>query len=68
MSPRWRSYHALRIFHTASCRSPSGPVVHDVGGSTSQARWVSLSELLDWPLATGIPEVLTAAGVTPAGR
>ena len=61
-------YHALRIFHTASCRSPSDPVVHDVGGSTSQARWVALSDLLDWPLATGIPEVLTAAGVTPAGR
>ena len=45
-SPRGvEDYHAVRLLHVARCRRPTRPVVHDVGGSTSDARWVPLEEL-----------------------
>ena len=38
-------YHAVRLLHVARCPRPTRPVVHDVGGSTSDARWVPLDDL-----------------------
>lgn len=34
-------FHALRIVYSAKCEAPSSPVVHDLGGSTERASWVS---------------------------
>lgn len=35
-------FHALRVVYAATCETPSVPVVHDIGGSTQRADWVSL--------------------------
>lgn len=35
-------FHALRIVYGATCKTPSDPVVHDLGGSTERADWVPL--------------------------
>lgn len=35
-------FHALRVIYAASCDEPTDPVVHDQGGSTAGADWVSL--------------------------
>ncbi len=43
-------FHALRVIYTADCRKPVDPVVHDIGGTTSDARWVMPEGLLDLPL------------------
>ena len=56
-------YHAVRLVHTARCPDASSPVVHDVGGSTSDARWVPLERLGDWPVVATVPVALEAAGV-----
>lgn len=56
-------YHAVRLLHTARCERPTRPVVHDVGGSTSDARWVPLAELGSVPVVASVPVALAAAGV-----
>ncbi|HYN30614.1 MAG TPA: NUDIX domain-containing protein [Dermatophilaceae bacterium] len=68
-SPRGRveDFHAVRIFCTAWCGEPTYPVVHDVDGSTSDARWAREEDLGAMPLATSVPEALGAAGVTVPG-
>lgn len=33
-------FHAVRLVFVADCDDPTDPVVHDVGGTTSDARWV----------------------------
>jgi len=38
-------FHAVRIVYRATCPDPSEPVVHDVGGTTSDARWFTSDEL-----------------------
>jgi len=45
-SPRGQleDYHAIRLVYRASCPNPTDPVVIDVGGTTSAARWVSLDQ------------------------
>lgn len=40
MSGVLEDFHALRVVYGATCRTPSDPVVHDVGGSTARADWV----------------------------
>jgi len=42
LTGRLEDFHALRLIYAATCQSPSEPVVHDVGGSTASAGWVSL--------------------------
>ena len=37
---RVEDFHAVRIIYRASCPTPTEPVVHDVGGTTADARWV----------------------------
>lgn len=62
-SGRVEDFHAVRLFHTASCPEPRDPVVLDVGGSTSAARWVRETELASLPLASSVPQALAVAGV-----
>jgi 8-oxo-dGTP pyrophosphatase MutT (NUDIX family) len=46
ISPRGvlEDFHAVRLLFTGVVASPTEPVVHDVGGTTSQARWVDRAE------------------------
>jgi len=60
---RVEDYHAVRVFHTATCPDPTDPVVHDVGGSTARAAWVRAEHLVRFPLAGSVAEALTAAGL-----
>lgn len=62
-SGRVEDFHAVRLFHTATCHEPTDPVVLDVGGSTSAARWVTRTELASLPLASSVPDALAVAGV-----
>ncbi|MDT0213373.1 NUDIX domain-containing protein [Rothia sp. ARF10] len=62
-SGRVEDFHAVRLFHTAACHEPTDPVVLDVGGSTSAARWVTMTELASLPLASSVPDALAVAGV-----
>ena len=43
-------FHAVRLIYRAHCPEPTDPVVLDVGGTTSSARWVALARWseLDW--------------------
>lgn len=63
-SGRVEDFHAVRLFHSAQCPEPTDPVVLDVGGSTSAARWVPETELASLPLASSVPEALAVAGVS----
>ncbi|WP_353951027.1 NUDIX domain-containing protein [Knoellia sp. S7-12] len=63
-SGRVEDFQAVRLFHTAHCPEPADPVVLDVGGSTSAARWMPETELTSLPLASSVPEALAAAGVS----
>ncbi|SDY53478.1 NUDIX hydrolase [Tessaracoccus flavus] len=40
LAGRLEDFHALRVVYGAICKTPSDPVVHDVGGSTERADWV----------------------------
>lgn len=60
---RPEDHHAVRLVHAARCPVPTDPVVHDVGGSTSDARWVPLAEVEDLPLVPTVPWALRVAGV-----
>jgi 8-oxo-dGTP diphosphatase len=46
LSPRGvlEDFHAVRLLFRATITEPGEPVVHDIGGTTSQARWVPLGE------------------------
>ncbi|NHA68508.1 NUDIX hydrolase [Phycicoccus flavus] len=55
-------YHAVRLLHTAVCPAPGEPVVHDVGGSTSDARWVALDALGALDLVPTVRWALRATG------
>ncbi|MCU1536504.1 MAG: hydrolase [Humibacillus sp.] len=37
-------FHAVRLVYRATCADPTDPVIHDVGGTTSDARWVGREE------------------------
>jgi 8-oxo-dGTP diphosphatase len=56
-------YHAVRLLHTARCAAPTRPVVHDVGGSTSDARWVPLDDLSSVEVVASVPVALRAVGL-----
>ena len=44
-------FHAVRIVYEATCPEPSDPVVHDVGGTTGDARWFAPHEVAALPLS-----------------
>jgi 8-oxo-dGTP diphosphatase len=56
-------HHAVRLVHRARCTRPTRPVVHDVGGSTADARWVPLEDVVELPVVPTVPVALAAAGV-----
>ena len=56
-------YHAVRLLHTARCPEPTHPVVHDVGGSTSDARWVPLNQLASVDVVESVKVALVAVGL-----
>ncbi|MEO7446826.1 MAG: NUDIX domain-containing protein, partial [Humibacillus sp.] len=37
-------FHAVRLVYRATCSDLTDPVIHDVGGTTSDARWVGRAE------------------------
>ena len=63
-SPRGpEDYHAVRLLHVARCAKPTRPVVHDVGGSTADARWVPLDVLGSVAVVASVPVALRAVGL-----
>ncbi|HKX65972.1 MAG TPA: NUDIX domain-containing protein [Intrasporangium sp.] len=44
-------FHAIRIVYRATCREPRDIVIHDVGGTTADARWVPVARLGDYRLS-----------------
>ena len=44
-------FHAVRIVYRATCPEPREVVIHDVGGTTGDARWVPVERLGDYPLS-----------------
>ena len=42
---RLEDFHAVRVVYRAVCPEPTEPVVHDVGGTTASAAWVSPHDL-----------------------
>jgi len=44
-------FHAVRIVYRATCPEPRGVVIHDVDGTTGDARWVPIPELAGYPLS-----------------
>lgn len=43
-------FHAVRLVYAATCPSPGDPVVHDIGGTTADARWFAPHEIDGVPL------------------
>lgn len=39
-------FQPIRLLYTATCPDPTEPVVHDVGGTTSAAAWVPVTDVL----------------------
>lgn len=50
-------FHAVRLIYCGTVAEPSEPVVHDVGGSTAAARWVSAAELDALPLVVSVRQL-----------
>jgi 8-oxo-dGTP diphosphatase len=62
---RVEDFHAVRIVYRATCPAPTEPVVHDVGGTTADARWVQPAELAALPLTPGWRAVLASLSLLP---
>lgn len=45
-------FHAVRIVYAATCLVPGAIVIHDVGGTTSDARWVPFDRIGDYRLSS----------------
>jgi 8-oxo-dGTP diphosphatase len=60
-------WHGVRAFYRVIVDAPTEVRVFDVGGSTSEARWIDLSEVAELPadqVTEVTAEALTAAGLT----
>ena len=55
-------FHAVRIVYRATCPDPTEIVVHDVGGTTAAARWVSPNELPAMPMTPSWRDLTDLAG------
>ncbi|WP_109473157.1 NUDIX domain-containing protein [Ornithinimicrobium cavernae] len=49
-SGRLEDYHAVSAVYRGECPEPVPPVIHDVGGSTADARWIPVASLPTTPL------------------
>ena len=56
-------YHAVRLLHPARCARPTRPVVHAVGGSTSDARWVPIDDLASVSVVASVRAALRAVAL-----
>ena len=56
-------FHAVRIVYAATCPEPTEVVVHDVGGTTSDARWVPFDEVDDYPLTSSSRRLALLGGL-----
>lgn len=45
-------FHAVRIVYGATCPEPTEVVIHDVGGTTADARWVPVEQVGDYRLSS----------------
>lgn len=59
-SGRLEDFHAVRLAYDATCREPTDPVVHDVGGTTEHSEWVRLERVASLPLVSSWRDVLPA--------
>ncbi len=50
-SGRVEDYHVVRLVYRAECRDPTDPVVHEVGGTTDAARWVTEQQRAGLPVS-----------------
>ena len=72
VSPNGRALHALRIIYEA--RVVGGSLTAEIGGSTDEARWVSLDQLAELPtlslvsvaLDLWLARLATRSGITTA--
>ena len=55
-SGRWEDYQVVRLIYRARVPLREPLVVHDVGGTTADARWIALDELADTPRAALIDQ------------
>ncbi|MEO7752881.1 MAG: NUDIX domain-containing protein [Terracoccus sp.] len=55
-------FHAVRIVYAATCPEPTEIVIHDVGGTTSDARWFRRHELADLPMSSSWRDLATVLG------
>ncbi len=49
---RLEDYHAVRVVYRAHCDDPTDPVIHDVDGTTAQARWVEPHKVAEMAFTT----------------
>jgi ADP-ribose pyrophosphatase YjhB (NUDIX family) len=59
-------FHAIRIVYRAACPEPTEPVIHDVGGTTADARWVPLDRVQELPMTRSWQEFEALVGDGPA--
>lgn len=64
-SRRIEDFHAIRVVYRAACPEPTDPVIHDVGGTTADARWVPLDRVHELPLARSWQEFEALVGDIP---
>jgi 8-oxo-dGTP diphosphatase len=64
-SPRGvaEDFHAVRLVYRGECAAPADVVVHDLGGTTSEAAWVRVDRAAQVDWAPGPAEQLRELGV-----
>jgi ADP-ribose pyrophosphatase YjhB (NUDIX family) len=55
-------WHGVRAYYRVAVDAPSDPTVHDLGGSTAEARWFTRAELAGLDLTEVTAEVLAGDG------
>jgi hypothetical protein len=58
-------FHAVRIVYAATCPEPVDVVIHDVGGTTSDARWVPAERLGDYRLTSSWRHLAALLALAP---
>lgn len=56
-------WHGVRAFYRVLVSRPTRPTVHDVGGSTAEARWFTAAEVAGLALTEVTEEALRGAGI-----
>jgi len=56
-------FHAVRIVYAATCPAPTDIVIHDVGGTTSDARWVPYDRIGDYRLTSSWRQLAALHGL-----